>query len=49
MPSVPLQFKHLCLSLHTENIESCGDKEDAVAQQQDSNRSIEVRQFGSVG
>jgi hypothetical protein len=49
MPSAPLPFKHSCFSLHTENLESCGNKEDAIAQEQNSNRSIEVCQFSTIG
>lgn len=49
MPSALLSFKHPCFSFQTDNLESCGNKEDAIAQKQNSNRSIEVCQDSSIG
>jgi len=49
MPSALLSFKHPCFSFQTDNLESCGNKEDGIAQEQKSNRSIEVCQDSIIG
>jgi hypothetical protein len=49
MPSALLSFKHPCFSFQTDNLESCGNKEDAIAQEENSNRPIEVCQDSSIG
>jgi hypothetical protein len=49
MPSAVPSFKHPCFFFQTDDLESCGNKEDAVAQEQNSNRSIEVCQDSSIG
>lgn len=49
MPSALLSFKHPCFSFQTDNLESCGNKEDGIAKEQNSNRSVEVCQDSSIG
>lgn len=49
MPSALVSTKHPCFSLQTDNPNSCGNEEDAIAQEQNSNRSKEVCQDSSIG
>jgi hypothetical protein len=49
MPSALFSFEHSCFSFQNYNLESRGNKEDAIAQEQNSNRSEEVRQDSNIG